>query len=82
MAVSIPDDTAEVVWQAAASLYTLGRGPFRGHGGRIARAAPRRGSLSGAAALTQDSDDLKQTHAKRFSADDRGRHRSQNAVLN
>jgi hypothetical protein len=24
MAVSIPDDTAELVWQAAESLYTLG----------------------------------------------------------
>jgi hypothetical protein len=28
MAVSIPDDTAEVVWQAAASMYTLGEDPF------------------------------------------------------
>ena len=56
MAVSIPDDAAELVWQAAESLYTLHSwlslarrgGSVCTHGGRSARAAPRRRSLSGA----------------------------------
>jgi len=30
MAVSIPDDTAELVWQAAESLYTLGSACAKG----------------------------------------------------
>jgi hypothetical protein len=42
MAVSIPDDTAELVWQAAESLYTLGSCLREGRIRLGARAAPRR----------------------------------------
>jgi hypothetical protein len=58
LVVSMSDDTAEVVWQAAASLYTLGaclregKDPF-GAMADASRAAPRRRSVSSPATLTE-----------------------------
>jgi hypothetical protein len=76
MAVSIPDDTAELVWQAAESLYTLGSCLRKGEDPFVpmadaARALHRVAErfpvlLTLTEAGQGDSDDAKETHEKRI----------------
>jgi hypothetical protein len=73
MAVSIPDDAAELVWQAAESLYTLGSRlregedpfvPMADAARALHRVADRFLVLKEAG--QGDSDDAKETHEKRI----------------